>query len=125
MKSLIFINLFIVFSFYFSLYWYDWHIEHNGLNIKKVKPNKYLCPISWIISKRKGRYVKLELLYIITEIYAHLYLIVSTIVIYIIIINENMYWLSKYLFFGSIAIELMIDILYIIISKVKRKTEKS
>lgn len=120
MKELLLTNFFIVLLFYSSFYWLDWHIEHNELNIKKIKPSKYFCPICCVIAKRKGRYVKLELLYIITEIYAHSYLLVSAIIC-AIIINKNIYWLSKYLFVGAIVICFIIEIVYMIISGIKNK----
>ena len=120
MKGIIISKVVNVIFFYFFMIGYDWYIEHNELEIKKVRPNKYITPISFNIARRKGKYVKLELFYIITEIYAHFILLLN--VLSLILINtEHFEQLSKYLFIGSLIVFFIILVVCKIISTIKRK----
>lgn len=120
MKELIIESIINVLFFYFQMIGYDWYIGHNELEIKKVKPNKYFSPICYLIAKSKGKYAKLELLYIITEAYAHSILIIRIISL-ILIQTMHIEWLSKYIFIGSLFVFAVILIVCRIINKIKRK----
>ena len=120
MKGIIISKIVSVVFFYLCLLDYNWYINHNGLDIKKVRPYKYLTPISYSIAKSKGKYAKLELLYIITEIYAHLILLLN-VLSFGFINTEHFERLSKYIFIGSLIVFLIILVVCKIISTIKRK----